>query len=129
MALETVPLAWFDKLRANSIDTWGQLQHKFYKNLCDVLTHPSTQNELRTCKQKLDETFQQYYYCFAELWAQVYDITDMELIDHFANRIKYKWQFKKFCDDNPKTTEEFKRTIQKMIASEERTHEWFPRGP
>jgi hypothetical protein len=23
MSLDTVPLAWFDKLRTNSIDTWG----------------------------------------------------------------------------------------------------------
>ena len=42
--------------------------------------------------------------------------------------IKYKWQFEKFCHDNPETTEEFKRIVQKMIASEERTRERFPRG-
>jgi hypothetical protein len=41
--------------------------------------------------------------------------------DHFANGIKYKWQFEKFCDDNPETAEEFKRTAQKMIAFQERT--------
>jgi hypothetical protein len=51
------------------------------------------------------------------------------VIDHFTNGIKYKWQFEKFCDDNPETTEKFKRTVQKTIASEERTHERFPRGP
>jgi len=111
MALDTVSLAWFDKLRARSIDTWGQLQRKFCENFCGVLTHPSTQNELRACKQKLDETFQQYYRRFAELRAQVYDITDREVIDHFANGIKYKWQFEKFYDDNPETVEEFKHTI------------------
>ena len=58
MALDTVPLAWFDKLRANSIDSWRQLQCKFYENFYGVLTHPSTRNELRTYKQKPDETFQ-----------------------------------------------------------------------
>jgi hypothetical protein len=51
------------------------------------------------------------------------------VIDHFTNGIKYKWQFEKFCDDNPETTKKFKRTVQKTIASEERTHERFPRGP
>ena len=128
MALDVVPLALFDKLWANSIDTWGQLQHKFYENFCGILTNPSTWNELRGCKQKPDEIFQQYYRRFAKLQAQVYDITDREVIDHFVNGIKYKWQFEKFCDDNPKTAEEFKHTIQKMIASEERTPERFPRG-
>jgi hypothetical protein len=57
MALETMPLAWFDKLRPNSIDTWEQLQRKFYENFYGILTHPSTWIELRTCKQKPDETF------------------------------------------------------------------------
>ena len=50
------------------------------------------------------------------------------MIDHFANGIKYKWQFEKFYDDNLETAEEFKRTVQKMIASEERTRERFPCG-
>ena len=53
---------------------------------------------------------------------------DREVIDHFANGIKYKWQFEKFYDDNLETAEEFKRTVQNMIASEERTPERFPRG-
>jgi hypothetical protein len=38
------------------------------------------------------------------------------------------WQFEKFCDDNPETAEEFKRTVQKMIASKEYTCERFPHG-
>ena len=91
MAFETVPLTWFDKLCPNSIDTWEQLQCKFCENFCGVLTQPSTQIELRTYKQKLDETFQEYYRRFAELRAQVYDITDREVIEHFSNGIKYKW--------------------------------------
>ena len=103
MALETVPLAWFDKLQPNSMDTWEQLQCKFCENFCGVLTHPSTQIWLRTCKQKPDETFQEYYCRFTELRAQVYDITDMEVIEHFSNGIKYKWQFEKFYDNNPET--------------------------
>jgi hypothetical protein len=34
----------------------------------------------------------------------------------------------KFCDDNLETAEDFKHTVQKMIASEEHTREQFPRG-
>ena len=104
-------LTWFGRLRARSIDTWGKLQRKFCENFCDVLTHPSTWNELRTYKQKPDESFQQYYHRFAEIRAQVFDITDREVTDHFANGIKYKWQLEKFYDDNPETAEEFKRTV------------------
>ena len=91
MALETVPLVWFDKLRPNSIDTWEQLQRKFYENFCGVLTHPSPRIELRTSKQKLDKTFQEYYYYFVELQAQFYDIIDGEVTEYFSNGINYKW--------------------------------------
>jgi hypothetical protein len=45
------------------------------------------------------------------------------VIEHFSNGFKYKWQFEKFYDDNPDTAEDFKHTVQKMIASEERTRE------
>ena len=75
------------------------------------------------CKQKPNEFFQDYYHRFAEIKALVFDNTDREVIDHFSNRMKYKWQFEIFCDDNPETAEEFKRTVQKMIASKEHTHE------
>ena len=51
------------------------------------------------------------------------------MIDHFANGIKYKWQFEKLYGDNLETIEEFKHTVQKMIASKERTRERFARGP
>ena len=50
------------------------------------------------------------------------------MIDHSANGIKYKLQFEKFCDDNPETAKKFKSIVQKMIAFEERTREWFPHG-
>jgi len=76
---EPAPLILRDSFTANSVKIFA------------VLTHPSTRNELRTYKQKLDESFQQYYHRFAEIRAQVFDITDREVIDHFANGIKYKW--------------------------------------
>ena len=106
-----MPIAWFNKLRPNSFDTWEQLQRKFYENFCGILTHPSTRIALKTCKQKADETFQEYYHCFVELQAQVYDIINREVIEHFSNGIKYKWQFEKLCDDNPETTEDFKHIV------------------
>ena len=48
----------------------------------------------------------------------MYHITDREVIEHFSNGIKYKWQFEKFYDDNLEIVKDFKRTVQKMIASE-----------
>jgi len=65
--------------------------HNFCENFYDVLTHLGTHNKLTTCNQLPEESFHQYYYHFTKLQAQVYDIIDREVIDHFANGIKYKW--------------------------------------
>ena len=42
MALEIVPLAWFDKLCPGSITCWEDLTTKFCNNFVGVLTHPCT---------------------------------------------------------------------------------------
>jgi hypothetical protein len=31
-----------------------------------------------------------------------------------------KWQFQDFCKENPRNNEEFRRTVEKMIAAEEK---------
>lgn len=46
MALESAPLAWFDKIKPDSIDSWENLQRMFAENFNGVLTSPSTQHEL-----------------------------------------------------------------------------------
>lgn len=49
-----------------------------------------------------------------------------EVIEHFSIKIKERWQFQKFYDDNPEIAYEFYHTVHKMITSKERTREWFP---
>ena len=91
MALESVPLALFDKLRPGSIMCWEDLTRKFYNNFVGVLTHPSTRIDLRSCQQLPNKSFWDYYRCFAELRSQVFNVTEREVIDHFSNGIKAKW--------------------------------------
>ena len=42
MALESTPLAWFDKIKPDSVDSWENLQRMFAKNFSGELTRPST---------------------------------------------------------------------------------------
>jgi hypothetical protein len=108
MALEAVPLQWFDKFSPGSITCWDDLQKTFYSNFAGILTHPGTWVELRGCTQKKDESFREYYRHFGELRSQVHDITKREVIDDFSMGIRAKWQFQDFCRENPLTNEEFK---------------------
>ena len=85
-----------------------------------------TPAELKSIHQNKGESFRDFYKRFGEMRAQVHDITDREVIKAFANGIYSKWQFKDFYNENPKTNEEFKRTVEKMISSEERTRHRFP---
>jgi hypothetical protein len=61
MALEVVPLQWFDKLSPGSIMCWDDLQKAFCSNFIGILTHLATRVELRGCTQKKDESFREYY--------------------------------------------------------------------
>lgn len=48
------------------------------------------------------------------------------MINAFSKGIFARWQFKDFNNENPKTNEEFKRAVEKLISSEEKTQKRFP---
>jgi hypothetical protein len=52
MALETMPLQWFDKLNLASIRGWEESQRAFCENFIAIITHPITHAELKGLKQK-----------------------------------------------------------------------------
>ena len=52
MALEIMPLQWFDKLNPGSIRIWEDLQRVFCGNFAGIITHPITDAELKGLKQK-----------------------------------------------------------------------------
>jgi hypothetical protein len=52
MALETMPLQWFDKLNPGSIRGWEDLQRAFCENFATIITHPIMHVELKGLKQK-----------------------------------------------------------------------------
>ena len=101
MALETMPLQWFDKLNPGSIRNWEDLQRVFCENFTGIITHPITHAELKGLKQKGGESLRNYYRQFGELRAQVHDITEREVIEAFSHRIMARWQFQDFCKENP----------------------------
>ena len=61
MALETMPLQWFDKLNPGSIKNWEDLQRAFCENFTGIITHPITHVELKGLKQKGGESLRDYY--------------------------------------------------------------------
>jgi hypothetical protein len=76
MALETMPLQWFNKLNSGSIRGWEDLQRTFCENFTGIITHPITHAELKGLKQMGGRSLRDYYQCFGELRAQVHDITE-----------------------------------------------------
>jgi hypothetical protein len=66
MALEVIPLQWFDKLSPGSIRGWEDLQSAFYENFIGIITHPITHVELKGLKHKGDESLRDYYRRFGE---------------------------------------------------------------
>jgi hypothetical protein len=60
MALETMPLQWFDKLSPGSIKGWKYLQRSFCENFTGIITHPITHTELKALKQNGGESLRGY---------------------------------------------------------------------
>jgi hypothetical protein len=90
MALEATPLQWFDKLNPGSTRGWEDLQKAFCENFVGIIMHPITYVELKGLKQKGGESLRDYYCHFGELWAQVHDITEREVIEAFSHGIMAK---------------------------------------
>lgn len=103
MALESMPLEWFDKLPPGSIQYWEDLQRAFCHNFAGIITHPITPAELKGMKQRKGESLREYYRRFGEMRAQVHDIIDTEVIEAFGNGILARWQFKDFFGEDPRT--------------------------
>jgi hypothetical protein len=101
MALEAIPLQWFDQLCPGSIRGWEDLKRAFCENFTGIISHPVTLAELKGLKQKSGESFRCYYQRFGELCAQVHDITEREVIEPFSYGILAKWQFCDFCKESP----------------------------
>jgi hypothetical protein len=94
MALEAMPLQWFDKLPIGSIRYWSDLQKQFCSHFAGIIIHPMTVAELQGITQKPRESLREYYRRFGEARAQVHEITDREVIDIFSNEIIARWQYK-----------------------------------
>lgn len=69
MALEAMPLEWFDRLRPGSIRYWEDLQRAFCHNFVGIITHPMTPAELKGLRQRKGETLREYYRQFEEMRA------------------------------------------------------------
>jgi broad specificity phosphatase PhoE len=67
------------------------LQRAFCENFAGIITHPITHAELKGLKQNGDESLKDYYQRIRELRAQVYDITEQEVIEAFSHGIMAKW--------------------------------------
>jgi hypothetical protein len=72
MALEAIPLQWFDKLIPRSIWGWKDLQRALCENFAGIIMHPITHADLKGLKQKGSESLRDYYRRFGELRAQVH---------------------------------------------------------
>lgn len=121
MALEPVPLQWFNKLCHGSINSWEELEWAFAENFGGVLTRPSTRNKLRNCKQLPNESLRDYYRCFAEKRSTIFDVSDYDVIEFFSNGIRERWQYQDFCRNWPNNGDQFRRHVQNLIDSEECT--------
>lgn len=122
-ALDSLPLSWFDRIPAGIVDTWQELHKLFVDNFAGYSKRPGAHNDLRSCKQRDNESMRDYYKRFTEVRMNVDDILDREVIEFFSYSIKERWMFQQFIEQKPRKASDFHAAVETLIETEERTKE------
>ncbi|OEL14664.1 hypothetical protein BAE44_0024317 [Dichanthelium oligosanthes] len=78
VALSDSPLQWLQQLPKNSIDSWDTLTKLFMSTFHGNWAKPPGLTELKTCKQKQNETIRSYNRRFFEARSTMINLTDKE---------------------------------------------------
>jgi len=77
--------AWLEYLPPCCIHTWADLKQIFVCNFQGIYKHPGNARDLKSCKQKPDESLHDYIHRFLNQCNQLPDIVDADVIGAFIS--------------------------------------------
>lgn len=81
--MEQTPLTWLESLCPDSIDSWHALKKAFVTNYQGSFEGPGNKYDLRSCKQRHDESLREFNRRFWAIKATCVPIPDNEVTDYF----------------------------------------------
>ena len=80
--------SWMKKLPEGSIDSWETFEDLFVRNFRSTCKKPASIEQLRTCKQKPDESMRTYIQRWSIIKNSAEHVSDERAIDAFVAGIR-----------------------------------------
>jgi hypothetical protein len=98
--------AWLEHLPAGRIDSWADLRDVFIGNFQGTYARPGNPWDLRSCRQKKDESLRDYIRRFSKQCTESPHAADADVISAFSFGTRCKSLIHKLGRKKPRTTKE-----------------------
>jgi hypothetical protein len=114
--------SWIKKLPPGSIDSWDSFEDVFVKNFRSTCKKPASLEELRSCRQKHDESMRKYIQRWNIIKNSAENISDERAIDAFVAGIRRGDFVEDLGRTNPKTVSALMEIANRWADGEDVVH-------
>jgi hypothetical protein len=111
--------AWLEDLPPRQIHDWNDLVRVFEGNFKGTYVCPGNSRDLRSCKQKPDESLHDYIRRFSKQRTELPNITDSDVIMAFLSGTTCKELVRELGRNTPTTANELMDIITNYVTGEE----------
>jgi hypothetical protein len=117
------------KLPEGSIDSWDTFEDLFVRNFRSTCKKLASIEQLRTCKQKSDESMRIYIQWWSIIKNSAEHMSDERLIDAFVAGIRRRDLVEELGRSNPRTIAELMEIANRWADGEDAVHNKRQRSP
>ena len=121
--------SWIKKLPPGSIDSWESFEDVFIKNFRSTCKKPATLEELRSCRQKHDESMRKYIQRWNIIKNSAENISDERAIDAFVAGVRRGDFVEALGRTNPRTVSALMEIANRWADGEDAVHNKRHRSP
>jgi hypothetical protein len=121
--------SWMKKLPKRSIDSWENFEDLFVRNFRSTYKRPASIEQLRTCKQKSDESMRAYIQRWSIIKNSAENVADERAIDAFVVVIRRRDLIEELRRSNPRTISELMKIANRWADGEDAVHNKRKRSP
>jgi hypothetical protein len=127
--LSAAARSWMKKLSEESIDSWETFEDLFVRNFCSTCKKPTSIEQLRTCKQKSDESMRMYIQRWNIIKNSAKNVSDERAIDAFVAGIRRRDLIEELGRSNPRTIADLMEIANRWADWEDDVHNKRQRSP
>jgi hypothetical protein len=121
--------SWMKKLPEGSIDSWETFEDLFVRNFRSTCKKPASIEQLRTCKQKPDESMRMYIQRWSIIKNSADNVFDERAIYAFVAGIRRRDLIEEVGRSNPRTIADLMDIANRWADGEDAVHNKRLRSP